>query len=98
VRLVVVTLGAQGALAAHGTHRVTAPATTVKVVDTIGAGDAFGAALIAWLRDHGALRLDMALDAPQLRDALEFACRAASITCSRAGADPPSRREMALSR
>lgn len=95
VRLAVVTIGARGAFAAHGRVHVLVPAQPVHVVDTIGAGDAFAAALLAWLHDHGALGTDLALDAEQLRDALGFACRAAAITCSRAGADPPWRRELA---
>jgi fructokinase len=74
---------------------VQVPAPVVEVVDTIGAGDAFGAALLAWLHDHGALRRDLALSTEQLRSALEFACRVASLTCTRAGAEPPSRAELA---
>lgn len=96
VRLVVVTLGEEGALAAHGPHRVAVPAPKVEVVDTIGAGDAFCAALLAWLHARGALTADLTLDAQELREALEFACGAAAITCSRAGADPPRRHEVAL--
>jgi fructokinase len=93
-RLVVVTLGAEGAVGvcADAEVRVTAPA--VKVVDTIGAGDAFGAAVLAWLADHGRLSRDLQLDRDELRAALEFACLVASITCTRAGADPPWRTEL----
>src|SRR5260370_7041011 len=49
-RLVVVTLGAQGAFAAHRDFHLAVDAVHVEVVDTIGAGDACGAALLAWLR------------------------------------------------
>jgi fructokinase len=94
VRLVVVTLGAEGAFGAHRGFRVTVGAVPVDVVDTIGAGDAFGAALLAWLHDHGAIRPDLSLEEGDLRAALRFACQAAAITCSRAGADPPWRWEM----
>lgn len=69
--------------------RVAAP--SVEVVDTIGAGDAFGAALLTWLHDHGALKTDLALSAADLESALEFACLVASLTCTRAGAEPPRR-------
>ena len=93
-RLVVVTLGSKGAFAAHRELRVAVPAMPVEIADTIGAGDAFGAALIAWLHDRGKLRADLNLSERDVRDALEFACRAAAITCSRAGADPPWRSEM----
>lgn len=90
-RLVVVTLGAQGALGIGPgiKKRVTAP--SVDVVDTIGAGDSFGAALLAWLHDRGALQKDLALEAADLESALEFACMVASLTCTRSGAEPPGR-------
>ncbi len=96
-RLVLVTLGAAGALGAspRGHLRVAAP--EVEVVDTIGAGDAFGAAVLAWLHNHGALRADLALDNEQLRSMLSFACLVAAITCTRVGADPPWRAELAES-
>ena len=94
VRLVVVTLGARGAYGAHAAHRVQVEAVPVDVSDTIGAGDAFGAALMAWLHDQGRLQRDLSLDADALRAALEYACLAAAITCTRAGANPPWKREM----
>jgi fructokinase len=93
-RLVVVTLGADGAYGAHGDMRIHVAAPPVEVVDTIGAGDAFGAGLLAWLHDHELIRPDLALSEDQLRSALDYACLAASITCARAGADPPWKREM----
>ncbi len=93
-RLAVVTLGADGAFGAHHDFRVRVAAPPVDVVDTIGAGDAFGAALLAWLHDHGCLNPDLSLEEDELRAALEFACLAAAITCTRAGADPPRRSEM----
>jgi fructokinase len=93
-RLVIVTLGSHGAFGVmRGVQkRVSAPA--VEVIDTIGAGDAFGAALLAWLRDHEALRPDLALGEAELKSALDFACLVASITCTRAGAEPPRRNEL----
>jgi fructokinase len=94
VRLVVVTLGAQGAFGATGGIRVHASAPAVEVEDTIGAGDAFGAALLAWLHDHDRLSPDLRLGEEELRDALGYACLVASITCERAGADPPLRAEV----
>lgn len=93
-KLVVVTLGAQGAYGAHDSHRIRVSAPQVDIVDTIGAGDAFGAALLAWLHDNGAIRPDLSLDAEQLNAALDYACLAASIDCSRAGADPAWKSEM----
>jgi fructokinase len=93
-RLVVVTLGSEGAFGLCGGTEVRVPAPTVEVVDTIGAGDAFGAGLLAWLSDHDRLNRDPHLDRDELRSALEFACLVASITCTRAGADPPRRAEL----
>jgi fructokinase len=93
-RLVVVTLGAQGAFAAHRGFHLAVDAVKVEVVDTIGAGDAFGAALLAWLHDHNAIRPDLHLEQEEVKAALDFACLAAAITCSRAGADPPWKSEM----
>jgi fructokinase len=70
------------------------PAPKVEVVDTIGAGDAFGAAVLAWLHDHDLLGLELALGVDQLDSMLRFACLVAAITCTRVGADPPWRREL----
>ena len=94
VPLVVVTLGAAGSFGAHRDLRIRVDAVPVQVVDTIGAGDAFGAALLAWLHDHGCVLRDLTLEADQLRAALHYAGVAAAITCSRAGADPPWKHEI----
>ena len=93
-RAVVVTLGADGALAFHRDISVRVAVARVEVVDTIGAGDAFGAALLAWLADQHCLGPQFALDEAEVRAALEFACLAATVTCARAGADPPTRQEL----
>jgi fructokinase len=93
-KLVVVTLGADGAVGITATGEVRVPAPVVQVVDTIGAGDAFGAALLAWLHGHDRLSHDLRLAPDDVRAALEFACLVASITCTRAGADPPRRSEL----
>jgi fructokinase len=94
--LVVVTLGADGAFGAHRDLRRRVEAPRVKIVDTIGAGDAFGAGLLAWLHDHDALRPDPSLGAGELTEALGFACLAGALTCTRSGADPPWKSEMAV--
>ena len=96
VGLVVVTRGGEGALGWTRGAAAAAPPTAVHVVDTVGAGDTFQAALLTWLAEHG--RLSPAavggLDAGELAEALGFAARAAAITCSRRGADMPRRREV----
>ena len=68
----------------------------VKVVDTVGAGDTFQAALLTWLAEQGRLSPD-GVDGwteTGLLAALDFAGRAAAITCSRRGADLPRRAEL----
>jgi fructokinase len=94
VRLVLVTLGADGAYGATRNHRVRVRAVPVQVVDTIGAGDAFGAAVLAWLHDRDRLRPDLSLASEEVESLLDFACLAAALTCTRSGAEPPWRSEM----
>ncbi|MEV7006156.1 carbohydrate kinase [Streptosporangium sp. NPDC051022] len=94
-RLVVVTRGPEGALVSLDGERVTVPAPVVTVVDTVGAGDSFTAALLHRLRSHGLLggRLDT-LDLDRAGDAAAFAARVAALTCSVPGADPPWARDL----
>ena len=94
VSLVLVTLGATGAYGATRQGEAEVPAVPVEVVDTIGAGDAFGAAALAWLSDHGSLQPDLGLTPNHLESLLQFSCLAAALTCSRSGAEPPWRSEM----
>jgi fructokinase len=90
--LVVVTRGIKGAQAWHreaGLVEVQAP--TIDVVDTIGAGDSFQAALLFALRAIGRIKTGplAQLNADELRRVLSFASTCAAFTCGRAGADPP---------
>jgi fructokinase len=96
-RLVVITRGGDGALGFTASAQVQAAPMQVQVVDTVGAGDTFQAALLTWLAEHDRLSIDglSPLDAAALRDLLGFATRAAAITCSRRGADLPRRSELA---
>jgi fructokinase len=94
VRLVMVTLGAAGAYGATRDIHASVPAPLVEVVDTIGAGDAFGAAVLAWLDDRKALRPEITLSNEELESILEFSCLAASLTCTRSGAESPRRSEI----
>lgn len=96
VALVVVTRGGDGALGWTATQRAAAASVPVQVIDTVGAGDTFQAALLTWLAERGRLSPAAlaALDAAELADLLGFAARAAAITCSRRGADMPRRAEL----
>ena len=97
VALVVVTRGAGGVLAAScALAPMSLPALAVNVVDTVGAGDTFQAALLSHLSRHGWLTRAAlaALDAAALEAALTFAAMAAAITCSRRGADLPRLEEV----
>ncbi|MDT9594430.1 PfkB family carbohydrate kinase [Nocardioides zeae] len=93
--LVVVTRGAEGAECHASAGRVAVPAVTdLGVVDTIGAGDTLAAAFVSALWDldvvgAGTRERLAALGADELRGALAYAVRAAALTVSRPGADPP---------
>ncbi|GLZ42363.1 carbohydrate kinase [Actinokineospora sp. NBRC 105648] len=90
-RLVVVTLGANGAHAITASSALDRPGPRTTVVDTVGAGDAFTAGLLAWLTEADLLATPAEADLPAL---LDFANAVAAITCARAGANPPTREEV----
>ena len=96
--LVVVTHGPEGASAYTPDWDVHQRAPEVELVDTVGAGDSFMAALLAILDDW-----DVPVDGPGTLDAMDEdrialllrgAMAAAAVTCSRRGANPPTRREL----
>lgn len=91
---VVVTRGGAGVTLVLGGASMDHVGDPVAVVDTIGAGDTFGAALLdaLWERLGGGVLRDVAID--EWRAALAHASRCASITVSRVGADPPWRHEL----
>jgi fructokinase len=90
-----ITRGAEGAFLGSGSHRAAIPPVEVSVADTVGAGDAFMAALIWSLvfDDDGGWD-GSALDGPRLQRIGEAAARAAAITVSRPGADLPVLNEL----
>jgi fructokinase len=94
--MVVITLGPAGLLAATRRAGVLRrPGRMVEVVDTVGAGDACMAALLAGLHRRGLLggarRADLrTMDAATLTELADEAVLAAAITCTRPGADPPT--------
>ena len=94
-RAVVVTRGGAGATWVETGRRVDVASRPVVVADTIGAGDTFAAALVDGLWEHGLLGGRL----PELPDEvvtalLAHAARAAAVTVSRPGADPPYRLEL----
>jgi fructokinase len=99
VKLLVVTRGAEGSVAWTPQAHASVPSVEVEVIDTVGAGDTFQAALLTWLAEHGSLSASAlkSLSGAQLESALGFAARAAAITCSRRGADMPRRSELGAS-
>jgi len=95
-RLVVVTRGGDGAIAFTRTHSVARPGLTVPLVDTVGAGDTFQAAMLCALDQRGLVSgggLDT-LSPADIADIVDFAVRAAAITCARRGADMPRRADL----
>jgi fructokinase len=90
----IVTAGADGAVVVMREGPIVrVPAAPARVIDTIGAGDAFVGALIAWWSAHGLGRADWS-DASAVVDAAQFAAYVAARTCERPGADPPDHREL----
>ncbi|KGJ04800.1 fructokinase [Paracoccus halophilus] len=95
-RVIFQTGGARGARAHWSGETLAASAVSVKVADTIGAGDTFNAGVLAALARQGALtRAGIGqLTAGTILDALTLGTRAAAITVSRPGADPPWAHEL----
>jgi fructokinase len=96
VKLIVVTRGRDGAIGFANGHAVAVSGIPVTVADTVGAGDTFNAGLLAWLSRHGRLTRPAlgALDRDDLEAALTLGARAAAITVSRPGANPPWQKEL----
>ncbi|NVZ63448.1 carbohydrate kinase [Pseudomonas gingeri] len=97
-QVVFLTRGTQGASVFSRRHgHWSVPAREVVTADTVGAGDTFQAALIAWLTEQQLDSVDglERLDKAQIDSMLDFAVSAAAITCSRTGPDLPYRHQVA---
>jgi fructokinase len=96
--LVVLTRGAEGAMAFTEGSTVEVAAPPTDVVDTVGAGDSFMASMLALLCEWGVVAEGVgaisALDDDRVRLLVQGAAHAAAVTCSRRGANPPTRREL----
>ena len=90
VELVVVTLGEQGITAFRKNEQISVVAVKVVVADTVGAGDTVGAVLVEAIIKNGLDRLTGEV----LKTMLKRAVKAAAITVSRTGANPPSKDEI----
>ena len=88
--VVLLTDGGRGVVVLTRAATLDIPVPAVRVVDTVGAGDAFGGGFLARWVERGLGRADLA-DPAALRDAVTLAIEVAGITCQRAGADPPRR-------
>ena len=87
------TRGPSGALVITATAEVAVPSPRTTVVDTIGAGDAFGGGFVAWWHARGLGREHLS-DVDAVTAAAEFACLIAARTCERPGASPPHLSEL----
>ncbi|MET1076617.1 MAG: carbohydrate kinase [Pseudomonas sp.] len=97
--LVLLTRGRQGASLFSRRHgQRSQPARAVVTRDTVGAGDSFQAAVLAYLHEQGLDNPEsLALITPRQLDALlAFAVTAAALTCSRLGPQLPYRHELPL--
>ncbi|WP_062014198.1 carbohydrate kinase [Aureimonas sp. AU4] len=97
--MAIITLGERGALAASASGASTrVGGRSVVVADTVGAGDTFQAATLSRLAESGRLSREGLLDLSEadLGELLDFAVRAAAVTCTRRGADLPRRADLGL--
>lgn len=90
-KLIIITRGARGATALFGTSQIDVAAPEIDVCDSVGAGDTFMAAFLAAMNHDNALGLLPPLDGEHVARWLAFATKAAALSCTRAGADPPTR-------
>ncbi len=89
--LVVVTRGVNGSIGYTESGVEEALGVKIDLVDTVGAGDTVGAVIIEAMVRDGIL----SLQGEGLKKVLNRAAAAAAITCSRAGAQPPYKHELA---
>lgn len=96
-KLVCITEGAKGVTGYHAGGQTFVASEKVEVADTVGAGDTFNAGLLAALHQAGALTKSglSELSDETLAKALTLGSRAAAVTVSRAGANPPWAHELA---
>ncbi|MDA9031110.1 carbohydrate kinase [Candidatus Pseudothioglobus singularis] len=91
VKLVILTLGSDGAKVLYRDHEVSVQSNKVDVLDTIAAGDTFNAGFLLSLDKQGLLDRESlnSIGETQLKTALTFANKVASISVTKKGANPP---------
>lgn len=93
VRVVLRTDGPRAVEVRSTDWRMVVPVPEVEIVDTVGAGDAFGGGFLAAWIGAGRSRDDLARR-EVVEAAVRSAVRVAALTCTRPGADPPTRAEL----
>jgi fructokinase len=89
-KLVVITRGADGLVGITKSDLIALPGVAVHVIDTVGAGDTVGAVIVEGIAKYGVA----GLVGEVLKDVLHRAAKAAAITCTRKGAEPPTNDEI----
>jgi fructokinase len=89
--LVVFTRGPNGAIGFTTDHTIEVDGVPVTVADTVGAGDTFNAGILASLKRDKLLTKQAikSLSADAIGNALSLGAKAAAVTVSRPGANPP---------
>ncbi len=95
-KIVLITRGADGVSIFRNEERMDVPSRKINVVDTVGAGDTFCANLLGQLHDNNYLGKDLnQIPSEDLKNYVYIAGIAASITCERAGCEPPTQEDLA---
>lgn len=97
IPLLVLTLGAKGAIAFSAQGHINTPASMADpFIDAVGAGDTFMGTLLAHLSETGLLGRDalIAADETQIEPILQIATKAAAMNCETSGCNPPTRAKL----
>ncbi|MEY2676022.1 MAG: hypothetical protein RL510_42 [Actinomycetota bacterium] len=94
-KIILITRGADGVSIFRNEERMDVPSRKINVVDTVGAGDTFCANLLGQLHDNNYLGKDLTqIPSEDLKNYVYIAGMAASITCERAGCEPPTQEDL----